>query len=71
MVCPACGKPAQEGALACASCAVIFSKWKARGAAVAPPPVPRSELPSPAQWTALAAGALLLFAVRERLRPFF
>jgi hypothetical protein len=71
MVCPACGKPAQEGALACAGCAVIFSKWRARGAAVAPPPVPWSRLPTPSQWTAFAAAALLLFAARERLRPLF
>ncbi|MDP3542078.1 MAG: hypothetical protein Q8T11_06360 [Elusimicrobiota bacterium] len=69
MLCPACGRPAEEGALACASCAVIFSKWKARGVAVAPPVVPRSVLPTPSQLTAFAAGSLLLFAVRERLRP--
>ena len=44
MICPECGKAGPEDAAECASCGVIFSKWKPR------PPrteaVPRSALRS-------------------------
>ena len=75
MYCPACGVRAREGALACASCALIFSKWKAK----VPPPAPGSaavklRFPfalSPAAWGACLALAAILFALRGHLRVAF
>lgn len=79
MYCPACGARAKEGALACASCALIFSKWKPK----APPPAPgsapspaavRIDVPhvrSPAAWGALVALAVILFALRDWYRGAF
>lgn len=62
MFCPACGKRAQEGALACAGCMIVFSKWTAKERAFQPPPPPGVR--SPASWGACAAGAFVLFATR-------
>lgn len=75
MYCPACGVRAKEGALACASCALIFSKWKPKS----PPPAPASAVVrldapyvrSPAAWGALVAGAVILFALRGWFRDAF
>lgn len=75
MYCPACGVRAREGALACASCALVFSKWKAK----VPPPASApaavqlhgpSAL-SPAAWGACVALAAILFALRGHLRGAF
>ena len=75
MYCPACGVRANEGARACASCALIFSKWKpkvpsAAGAAAVLPPSPPAAR-SPAAWGALVALAVVLFALRESFRGAF
>jgi len=66
MFCPACGKRAQEGALACAGCAIIFSKWTAKERAFLPPPPPGVR--SPAAWGMCAAAAVILFELRGYYR---
>lgn len=75
MYCPACGVRAREGALACASCAIIFSKWQPKAPApAAASAVVRFDRPyvrSPAAWGALVAGAVILFALREWFRGAF
>lgn len=68
MFCPACGKKAQDGALACAGCMIIFSKWTAKERAFLPPPPPGVR--SPAAWGACAAGAFILFATRGYFRDW-
>lgn len=72
MYCPACGVRAKEGALACSSCAIIFSKWKPKApvpaAASAVVRFDRPFLRSPAAWGALVAGAVILFALRDWFR---
>ncbi|MCM2303313.1 MAG: hypothetical protein NDJ72_01310 [Elusimicrobia bacterium] len=72
MYCPACGVRAREGALACASCAIIFSKWKPKAPASAPASaVVKLDAPyvrSPAAWGACVAVAVILFALREHFR---
>jgi len=68
MFCPACGKKAQDGALACAGCMIIFSKWTAKERAFLPPPPPGVRLP--AAWGAVAAGAFILFATRGWFRDW-
>lgn len=75
MYCPACGVRAKEGALACASCAIIFSKWKPKApvpaAASAVVRFDRPHVRTPAAWGALVAGAVILFALREWFRGAF
>lgn len=66
MFCPACGKRAQDGALACARCMIVFSKWTAKERAFLPPPPPG--VCSPAAWGACVAGAFILFASRGVFR---
>lgn len=75
MYCPACGVRAKEGALACASCALIFSKWKPK----VPPAAPASAVVklhapfvlSPTAWGASVALAVILFALRDWFRGAF
>lgn len=62
MYCPACGKKAQVGALACARCMVIFSKWREKERAFQPPP-PKG-VRAPAAWGACVAAGFILFAFR-------
>lgn len=75
MYCPACGVRAKEGALACAGCALIFSKWKPKVLPAAPASaVVTLDAPCvrlPAAWGALVAGAVILFALREWFRGAF
>jgi len=68
MFCPACGKKAQDGALACAGCMIIFSKFKEKERAFQPPP-PKG-VASPAAWGAVAAATFILFAVRGSWRDW-
>lgn len=69
MFCPACGKPVQTGALACANCAIIFSKWKPRWADKPDfiPAVPPASVTA-AERGACVSAAVILFVLRERLR---
>lgn len=70
MACPACGHAGPVGAPECGACGMIFAKWKARAPRAAAPP-PAAALLSPAHWAAIAALAVGLFLLRERVRAVF
>jgi len=70
MTCPNCGASGADGAAECASCGVVFAKWKPRPERAAPAAAQEASWPSRAAafWAAAAALAVLLFAFRDRAR---
>ena len=74
MPCPNCAAPAADGALDCASCGLVFEKWRRKQAAAASAPAAAAVPPVPAaaafDWLELAlpAGPALLFALFQAAR---
>lgn len=69
MTCPRCSAPADDGALDCPSCGIVFAKWRPRTVRERPAPPPPQTLGIPhAGWK--AAGLGLVFAIALSWFPF-
>jgi hypothetical protein len=70
--CPNCGTLAPGGAAECASCGLVFAKWKPRAERPEPAaPSAPARLPDAAFWGGVAALTALAFAARDGLRRAF